>query len=162
MRYKYASTNLKLLPESAEKVIESILEKCEIESALITSTIRSPADQARIMYDNLEAHGIEKQRKLYKPAGNSVTDVYEHHKAVGEKADAVKKEMAEKIIDVGPEHVSAHCVNDPKKGVFDIAPSSIPEEKKKAFINQVTITQGVTKFLRPPIDPAFHIEIKVG
>jgi hypothetical protein len=160
MRFKYQA-GVKKLVDAAEELLEGILEKCRVTDAIVTSTVRTPADQARIMYGNIEAHGVEAQRKLYKPAGGGVIiDIYVHQKAQGATAEATKHAMEQKIVELGPEHISAHCTADPAKSVFDVAPSSIPADKKQAFINQVSATPEVTKFLRPPVDPAYHIEIK--
>jgi hypothetical protein len=162
MRFKYASS-AKPLPVEAETRLSHVLEKCDVSDALVTSTVRTPEDQARIMYDNLTTHGVSAQRALYKPAfGGIIIDVYEHQKAMGATSDATKRAMAQKIIEIGPEHISAHCTADPTKCVFDVAPLSIPGDKKKAFINQVSVAVGLIKFLRPPMDPAFHIELRIG
>ena len=162
MRFSY-SPNIKPLASAAETALDQILEKCDVAGAIVTSTVRTPEDQARIMYDNLEAHGVAAQRKLYKPSGGGlIIDVYEYQKMMGQVADAVKHAMAQKIIELGPEKVSAHCTADPNKSVFDVAPSSIPDERKKMFVNQVTVMSGLIKFLRPPVDPAYHIEIKIA
>lgn len=162
MRFKYAST-AKPLPPAAEDMLNHVLEKCDFTGALVTSTVRTPEDQARIMYDNIETHGVAAQRALYKPSGGGlIIDVYEHQKAMGATPDAVKHAMAQKIIEIGPEHVSAHCTVDPNKSVFDVAPSSIPDNRMKMFGNQVSVMPRLIKFLRPPVDPAFHIELKIG
>jgi hypothetical protein len=155
----------------AEAILLGIMDKARVDSVLITSTVRSPADQARVMYDNLEAwhnlsEGKEKKdkdpKKLYRAGGIYVIGVYDHQKAMGANAEAVKHAMVGAIIEMGPEHVSAHCTNDPMKCVFDVAPSSVPEEKKKSFANQISVTSGVMKFFMPPVDPAFHIEINLA
>jgi hypothetical protein len=42
---------------------------------------------------------------------------------------------------------------------FDVAPSSIPEDKHPAFVAAVLGNKAVSKLLQPPRDPAFHLEI---
>ena len=123
------------------------------------------------MFENFEAwhvlpNGPDKDsknpRKLYKPKfGGVVIDVYDYQKMMGQPTDAVIHAMAQKIIELGPEKVSAHCTADLNKSIFDVAPTSIPDDKKKTFINQVTMTTGLVKFLRPPLDTAYHIEVKL-
>jgi hypothetical protein len=161
MRFKY-SAGIKPLVAAAEKILDGILEKCNVSGALVTSTVRTPDDQARIMYENIERYGIKAQRQLYKAAGKLIIDVYESQKSMGANADAVKHAMAQKIVEIGPEKISAHCTADPNKSVFDVSPSSIPEERKNAWVNQVSVTPGLIRFLRPPADPAYHIEIKIS
>jgi hypothetical protein len=161
MKFRY-STGTKSLAAAAEKILGEIFEKCGVLEALVTSTVRTPDDQARIMYDNIERYGIKAQRQLYKAAGNLIIDVYESQKSMGATGDAVKHAMVQKITEIGPERISAHCTANPNKSVFDIAPSSIPDVKKKMFINQVSVEPGLIRFLRPPVDPAYHIEIRAG
>jgi hypothetical protein len=171
MRFKY-NAGVKPMAPAAQAALDHVLEKCDITGALVTSTVRTPDDQARIMYENFESwhalpNGPDKDaknpRKLYKPAfGGLIIDVYESQKAMGATAEAVKHAMVQKIIEVGPEKISAHCTADPKKSVFDVAPSSIPDDRMKMFVNQVAVMPRLIKFLRPPADPAFHIELKVA
>jgi hypothetical protein len=63
--------------------------------------------------------------------------------------------MTGKINQLGPSTVSHHASNT--HFVFDVAPSSI--SNKVAFIAAVNANPSVSKFLQPPDDPAFHIEI---
>jgi len=156
------------IPPAAETILLGIMEKSCVDSVLITSTVRSPADQARIMYANLNGpendkkEYIERQLKLYGDNGDRVIRVFEQQLSIGASAADTMRAMEHKILEIGPEKVSAHCVVDPKKSVFDIAPSSIPEDKKKAFANQAAVTRGVAKVFYPPIDPAFHLLINLA
>jgi hypothetical protein len=68
--------------------------------------------------------------------------------------------MEKEIIKIGPGKVSRHCADPAVLNVVDIAPSSI--SKKQAFEDAVdaAIGQGkVSKFILPPTDPAYHLEI---
>jgi hypothetical protein len=68
--------------------------------------------------------------------------------------------MENEIITVGPDKVSKHVADPAKLNVVDIAPSTITD--KQAFINAVNEAMKaglVSKFLQPPTDPAYHIEI---
>jgi hypothetical protein len=148
------------LPDAAQTVLLDIMRLAGIESVLITSTTRTPADQARIMYDNLEAHGVDAQKMLYKAPGQAVIDVYAHCRAQGMGADQTKAEMVRKILEIGPQMISHHCTEDTtKRSIFDVAPSSIPEEARRKFENLVAAHGNVDKFLMPPRDPAYHIEV---
>jgi hypothetical protein len=114
------------------KVLEDIMEKAGIGSALITSTARTPADQARAMFDNIKATSVAKQKALYAA-------------------------MEAKIIAIGPTKVSHHAADPNLLCVFDVAPSSIA--KKSEFEKAVRADKRVSKFLVPPLDPAYHLEI---
>lgn len=139
-------------------VLEDILRTAGLKRAVVSSTSRTPKDQARVMYNNLEVHGVEAQKKLYAPAGDRVIDVYAKAKAAGKTADQIKLDMEEKIKILGPTRVSKHA-SDPKVlNVFDVAPSSI--KNRHAFEEAVKEDRRVSKFLTPAkSDPGYHIEV---
>jgi hypothetical protein len=144
----------------ALQIIEKILRASGLTSCLITSTARTPADQARVMYNNIFAEGAAKQKALYAAAGDAVIDVYiQAHKAQ-KTPSQIKAAMEAKIIEIGPDKVSRHCADWKKLVVVDIAPSSIGN--KALFEKSVISERGVSKFLLPPLDPAYHLEIPVS
>jgi type IV pilus biogenesis protein CpaD/CtpE len=143
----------KALPEKPTQVLTEILKVAGLKSATVTSVTRPPADQARVMYDNLVTQGIAAQDKLYKAPGRQVIKVFAANP--GKSRDEVIKLMTAKINEIGSSSVSKH-ISDTHY-VFDIAPSSIVD--REAFIKAVQANKSVSKFLKPPEDPAFHIEI---
>jgi hypothetical protein len=144
---------------SAETVIKEICAKAGESSCTITSTARTPEAQARAMYVNLEANGVASQKALYAAAGDQVIDVYVASKAAKKSADEIKADMTAKINELGPSTVSKHCADSSTLCVVDIAPSSITNDAK--FIEEVGKDSRVSKFLQPPNDPAYHLEIPV-
>jgi hypothetical protein len=76
-------------------------------------------------------------------------------------ADQTKAEMVRKILDLGPQTISKHCVEPTERSVFDVAPSSVPDSKKKQFETLVAAHGNVDKFLKPPTDPSYHLEISL-
>ena len=139
------------------KVLEDILQAAGLTSALITSTARTPADQARVMYNNIVKTGVAAQKKLYAAAGDLVIDEYVKVKKAGKTEIEIKAAMEAKIIAVGPTRISHHAADPNILCVFDVAPSSIA--KKAAFEKAVRADKRVKKFLLPPVDPAYHLEI---
>jgi hypothetical protein len=139
------------------KVLEDILEKAGISSALITSTARTPADQARVMFANIVATGVAAQKKLYASAGDLVIDEFVKAKKAGKTEVEIKAAMEAKIIAIGPTKISHHAADPNILCVFDVAPSSIA--KKAEFEKAVKADKRVRKFLMPPVDPAYHLEI---
>lgn len=139
------------------KVLEDIMQKAGISSALITSTARTPADQARVMYANIVATGVAKQKQLYAAAGDAVIDEYVKAKKAGRTEVEIKAAMEAKIIAIGPTKVSHHAADPNILCVFDVAPSSIA--KKAEFEKAVKADKRVKKFIVPPLDPAYHLEI---
>ena len=139
------------------KVLEDILQAAGLTGALITSTARTPADQARVMFDNIQSQGVAAQKKLYAAAGDMVIDEYVKAKKAGKSEIEIKAAMEAKIIAIGPTKIS-HPAADPNVlCVFDVAPSSIA--KKAAFEKAVRADKRVKKFILPPVDPAYHLEI---
>lgn len=142
------------------EVITDILAAAGLDGCEITSTSRTPADQARVMFNNIVSHGVAQQKGLYAAAGDKVIDVYVAQKKAGKTPDQIKAAMEKEIITIGPGKVSRHCADPAILNVVDIAPSSIAN--KQAFENAVDaiMAQGkVSKFIMPPSDPAYHIEI---
>lgn len=160
-KIKYSGT-MRPISERARAVLEKILEVSGIPSATLTSTKRSAEDQARIMFDNLERTGVKAQHLLYGICGDMVIDVYEECKKAGLVADQIRQAMAEEIRKIGPEKISHHCSDDPDLDVFDVAPSSIPAEKKTLFEMHARDCSVIKKFITPPTDPAYHIEMRFG
>lgn len=139
------------------KVLEDILQAAGLTTATISSTARTPADQARVMFDNIVSQGVAAQKKLYAAAGDSVIDEYVKAKAAKKTPIEIKAAMEAKIIAIGPTKVSHHAADPNVLCVFDVAPSSI--DKKAAFEKAVQADKRVKKFLKPPLDPGYHLEI---
>lgn len=143
----------------SRKVIGEILKKSGVPQITVTSTARTPNEQARIMYENIERHGVAHQKKLYGPSGDKVIDEYSSLKAKGKAKTEIISGMSAKISYLGPSKVSRHTGDPNKLNVVDIAPSSINLTLRKKFEDAVRNDKRVSKFLTPPGDPAYHLEI---
>jgi hypothetical protein len=145
------------LTDFSRGVLTDILRAAGLSRAVISSTSRSPADQARVMFANLEREGVEAQRRLYKEPGRKVIEVYRQAKLAGKGAAAIQALMTAEIVRLGPTNVSRHA-SDPKiLNVFDVAPGSIAD--RPLFEARVRAEGRVANFLLPPIDPGYHLEI---
>lgn len=153
------------------KILKEIMAAAGLKTAMISSTLRTPEDQARAMYNNLilpenkeKGHGVAGGYAMYGKSGDKVIDVYVKSKAEGKTADQIKADMVAKIRELGPSNVSHHCqeLSKYKKlNVVDIGPKSVanPAAFEKAAREAETAGR-VAKFLSPANnDPAFHIEI---
>lgn len=138
-------------------VLKDILRAAKLSSAIISSTTRTPSEQARVMYNNIEAHSVDQQKGLYANAGDQVIDVYVKGKADGKSKDEIISSMEAKIIELGPTTVSKHCADTSELNVIDVRPSSIANHT--AFEKAVEEDTRVSKFLKPPSDPAYHLEV---
>lgn len=150
-----------VVSEYTRGVLKDILAAANLTSALITSTARTPEDQARIMFNNIEAKGVEHQKNLYGPFGDKVIDVYVAEKAAGKTEAQVKAAMVAKIYALGPSNVSKHLADPDLMNVIDIAPSSIANKPAFESAVQAEVTnERISKFLTPDDnDPAYHLEI---
>lgn len=141
----------------SRQVLTAILEKAGLRRVVISSTSRNASEQARVMFQNLEQFGVEHQKRLYAAAGDQVIEVYRRAKAAGKPAAEIRELMTQEILRIGPTRVSRHA-SDPKVlNVFDVAPSSVTD--RAAFERAVRAEPRVAKFLVPPNDPGFHLEI---
>lgn len=142
-----------------KKVLEDIMKQSGITQITITSTARTADEQARIMYENIEAHGVAHQKNLYGPYGDKVIDEYSLLKSQGKSNADIISGMTTKITSLGPGNVSRHAGDPNKLNVVDIAPSSINLALRRKFETSVNSDSRVSKFLTPPGDPAYHLEI---
>ncbi len=156
-----ASADKTTMTATAIKTLKEICSKACISSVKITSTARTAKDQARVMYEMMQAKGAKYAKKLYGTNGKKVVEVYEASEKKKLSADDIKQAMLDKINELGPSNVSHHVVSDDGKiCVFDVAPSSIADaEAKKRFVKETKAHASVGKFYEPPADPAYHLEV---
>ena len=138
-------------------VLSDILQAAGLSGVTVSSTSRLPADQARVMFANLEKVGVAAQKKLYKAPGQQVIEVYRLGKEAGKNAATIQAEMRDEIIRLGPTTVSRHAADPKILNVFDVAPSSVADRPR--FEAAVRAETRVAKFLLPPNDPGYHLEI---
>ena len=138
------------------KVLEDVMQAAGINTAVISSTSRTPTEQARVMFNNIVATSVAAQKKLYAAAGDAVIDEYVKAKKANKTPIEIKAAMEAKIIAIGPTKVSHHASDPNILCVFDVAPSSIA--KKAAFEKAVRADKRVKKFITPPLDPGYHLE----
>lgn len=141
----------------SRQVLTSILERAGLRRVVISSTSRNASEQARVMFQNLEQFGVEHQKRLYAAAGDQVIEVYRRAKAAGKPTAEIRELMAQEILRIGPTRVSRHASDPRVLNVFDVAPSSVAN--RAAFEQAVRAEPRVAKFLVPPNDPGFHLEI---
>ena len=146
------------ISDNAVRVLKDVLRAAGLTRATVTSGRRTPYDQARIMYELIERHGVGYAKNLYGRSGDQVIDVYAAAKAAGQSAIAIKGTMEAKVNQLGCHNVSHHCSD--RFDVFDVAPSTISNEAAFRRALDAAVSNGaIQSVLSPPEDPAFHIEI---
>lgn len=151
--------SIQFVSEYSRLVLTDIMRKAGVPSILVTSTARTPADQARIMYENIERYGVEHQKLLYSKYGDQVIDEYSKYKSKKHHKQFIISMMQAKIIALDPSKISNHVADPMKLNVIDIAPSSINPSLRSLFVKAVLGEKRVAKYLGPPKDPAYHLEI---
>lgn len=156
------SADASVVSEHSRNVIRAILIDAELPSCVITSTVRTPAGQARAMYNNIEKAGVDEQLRLYAAPGRQVIAEYQRLKPTGVGRQTIIDAMEQRILAIGPGKVSKHCADPSRLNVVDIAPSSIASQRR--FLNALerAVQAGrLSKYLAPAHgDPAFHLEIE--
>jgi len=159
------NANKEVVTQKSLDKIKSLLKEAGLTSCMITSTLRSSADQARAMYDNILVTGIDYQKELYSYAGNQVIAVYEASKNAGKTATQIKADMSKKIdelLKLGYT-VGKHCVplNQYKQlNVIDIGYASIANLSSfRTVLQKAENNKTLANFLDEPDNYCFHIEI---
>ncbi|MDO6765763.1 peptidoglycan-binding protein [Agarivorans sp. 1_MG-2023] len=139
----YRSNAKKVLSAYTMSVLKQIMQLSNVDSIDISSTLRTPEDQARIMLnDNLTAskNGISVKTHRgysYGPTGQLVDKVYTDNKA-GKTSEQIKALMVAKIKEklATGSRTSRHCVTKAiyqSNNIFDIPYSSIASSKQAEF-----------------------------
>jgi hypothetical protein len=159
-----ANADQTVVSATALDIVKDVAQAAGLTSIMISSTARTPTDQARVMYNNLEGagegQGVEAQKALYGSSGDQVIDVYVEQKAAGKTADEIKAAMKAKIDELGPTNVSNHCQDPATMIVFDVSPVSVGDtQANSAFATAAEAESRVSNFIPYPDDPGHHFEI---
>jgi hypothetical protein len=78
--------------------MKDILKVAGLATATVTSAHRTPADQARVMYENCVSKGAAYNEALYCVAGDRIVDVFAANHDL--PRDAVIQMMTDKILEI--------------------------------------------------------------
>ncbi len=162
-----------LVSEYSKSVIKMALKESGMSQAVITSTLRTPKEQATIMLKNAKLD-LKSQFRLYGRNGDKILTVYKKNKS--KKDSEILQLMENKIIELAKNNkrVSKHCVTKEsylKLNVIDIGINST-KSKTKNF-NAVKFSSAlkslqkegyISKYIdeTKKVNKAWHIEILVG
>ena len=159
------TVDISLISAHTIKILKILVKESENTSATITSTIRTPEQQANAMYNNCVGQGPQSQLDLYGANGDTVINVYIAGKNAGLDANTIKSNMAAKIRSLWPALVSNHCVSYEsyrKRNVIDIGYTSVSNRDNLKSRIQRAVSEGlVAKFIDEPQNGCFHLEIIV-
>ena len=170
---KFGNYAKRIVSKKSLNVINKAVEEAGMDGAMITSTIRSPERQAKIMY-RYASIDLESQKRLYGATGDKVLTVFEANLKKKSK-DEVIKMMAKRIeeLSVGSKRVSRHCVSPAqysRNNVIDIGVHSTKAIAGATF-DQKAFTSALRRlknegFIEKFIDETkkanttWHVEIK--
>jgi len=153
------------VPERARVVLLEILKKAELESATVTSTTRTAAEQAKVMFDFVNRNGFDAALELYGPHGDAIIKVCSaSYKQNGKCSDPILPKMVDEtrrqlelLQKQGNGRTELMHTSD-THFTIDIAPESIAD--RPAFEAAVAADSRVSRFLKPPLDKnSYHLEI---
>ena len=134
--------NRRIVSAYAINVVKLALIESKMTHAVITSTLRTPQDQAEIMYKNAKLN-FSGQYDLYGTNGKAVLDVYKENKSKSKEATTkLMKEKIESLLKEG-EKTSQHCVtieNFNSLNTFDIGLNSTRLKSKNFNKDRLTKT----------------------
>ena len=135
-----------------KNVLKEVGKASDNLNIYITSTARTPYDQARIMYDNCKAN-LQEQRDTYASSGQKVIDVYVSEKS--KSREVVIAKMEEKIKEIGPSKVSKHLADPLLMNTFDVSYARLSNKTK--FWNEMKKRSELDKILNE--NKCYHIQI---
>ncbi|MBS4042286.1 MAG: hypothetical protein KGZ59_00520 [Chitinophagaceae bacterium] len=150
-----ANANQRAVTEHSLAILRDIMKESFNPTITITSTQRTPQDQARAMYNNIISRGVQYNLNLYGANGDRVVNVAANRRRQGKTREEILSAMAAEIRRIGPGRVSRHCGDPNVLNVLDISPSSLLN--RRAFVREIR-ERGIF-LLQPPADPAYHLEI---
>lgn len=167
IKFKTQRTNV--VTEKSKNILRELASQYGMKTIYITSTLRTPEEQASAMYNNIAGGKVIR----YAPPGAEVTRICQSGIKKGLGKNQTLKNMVSKILeyDKKGERVSKHCVSFDtyaKKNIIDLGVNSngfTTNAQKKRFqeICDAALKQGkLSSFISPLRDkaePAFHLEI---
>jgi hypothetical protein len=151
-------------------VVKDGLRAAGQSTGTIMSTARTPADQARAMFNNLInpanpiAVNVANQLNHYFPPGDAVINEFVAQtqdmtpQQIQQNAMNIRDAMEQEILDQGPENVSQHCADPSEVSVVDVSAAAFNANNAPLFVAAV---QGrVTKFIDERVsNGCFHLEL---
>ena len=154
-------TNKSIVSNKSINILKKIAKVSKTPRVIITSTARTPKEQATIMHDQTLEKGVVAQKVLYGPSGEKVIDVYVQQKSFGKTRAEIINKMEEKINELGPSKVSRHCGNQNVLNVFDV--SSRRMTNASSFLNEARKYEGtgkeISKIINETDRNCYHFEI---
>ncbi len=140
-----ANADRAVVSSKSMKVLKELLRVAGQPTASITSTARSPADQARVMFQNLTKAGktieenIADQIRTYAAPGEAVVGVFtdlarnKTRQQILAAQSSIRLAMLTEINRQGPGRVSKHCGDPATTNVLDISANAFTAANGSLF-----------------------------
>ena len=151
-------------------VVRDGLRAAGQSNGTITSTARTPEDQARAMFQNLVnaahsiAQNIQTQLGIYAAAGDAVINVFADEvdgltrPQVLANAATIQAAMVTEINNQGPSSVSHHCADPAVVSVVDVTAAPFNANNSPLFVSSVS--PRLTRFIdERGTNNCFHLEL---
>lgn len=149
------------LKAPAQAVLMEVMDEADVRTVRVTSTERTAAEQAEVMYNYILRNSVQNAYRLYGPEGDSIIAVFERTREQGRDAavDAMTEETRRQLPRAHANNRLMHTKDT--HYVFDVALSSIPSERRQAFIRAARAHPHTTRVLGPADgeQEAVHLEV---
>ncbi len=152
-------------------IVKDSLRAAGQRTVTITSTARTPADQARAMFQNLTNPAnpinvnVNNQLALYAAPGRAVINVFVQQtqgltrQQILANGAAIRAAMEQEINRQGPQNVSRHCADPATVNVADLGAGAFNATNGPLFVN--AIRPRVTRFIdERNSNGCYHIEVQ--
>jgi hypothetical protein len=163
-----ANANAAVVSAAMTDIIKDGLRAAGASVGNISSTARTPADQARAMFNNLVnsahtvAQNVASQHALYGAGGDAVIDRFETETAGMDRATiianaaAVQQAMVDTMNTIGPETVSRHVGDPAVRSVVDLGYSSFTGGNGPLFVSSAS--PRLDRLIDEPSNHCYHLE----
>ena len=166
-----ANADAGVVQEETLDLIRDAMRAAGQAAATINSTARSPADQARAMFQNLTradhtiAENVDIQLGIYAPPGDAVVNAFAEEAAgmtlaqVLANAADIQDTMEAEIEDQGPTNVSRHCADQALVNVVDVGAAAFNSSNGPLFVTAATAR--ASNFIdERSTNGCYHIEVE--
>ncbi len=165
-----ANANAATVWNATIDIIKDGLRASGQSTATITSTSRTPADQARAMFQNLVNPNnpvnvnVDNQLTLYGAPGDAVINVFVQqtngmsYQQIIRNGTTIRAAMEQEINNQGPGNVSRHCADPSQRNVVDVGSGVFNANNSGLFI---TADQNRARLIdERNSNGCFHIEVQ--
>lgn len=160
---KGSPKNLANISNKSAGVIATSMSKANVNTVNVTSTHRSPKQDAAAMYTNAaKPNGIADGHRLYGANGDKIVDTYAAARGAGLNREQTIDRMTATIIQIGPTKVSHHAFEPAVLNVIDISNSALGSQARSfnaALLSNSEVHPMFSPYTLGHRDPAFHLEI---